>query len=280
MRLAGLVAVEDEDREPDAVCRVRLFGGLEVSTPRGRVGERDWAKRKARLLFAMLVSRMGTDVPRGEIIEYLWPDMPEERALNNFYVVWSAMKRAISPESVRDTPCPFVEHIRGVCRVVKGRVRSDLEEFSELVAASREARRVGDQAAELTSLRALADIYTGEVLPGDVYDDWFAPLRDRFRHDFEDAMLRASTILEEQGDPHGGLQLLRRAMAADPWREDLYQAQLRMQIAAGQRSAAIETYMLCRSRLTSDLGIDPSRETTALYEQVLGMEEPDGMTRV
>lgn len=270
----------DSIQEPEAICRVRLFGGLEVVTPRGQVGERDWSKRKARLLFAMLVSRMGTDVPRGEIIEYLWPDMQEERALNNFYVVWSAMKRAISPESIRDTPCPYVEHVRGVCRIVKQHVISDLEEFSDLVSIARQARHDGDIEGELAALRALADVYRGEVLPGDVYDDWFAPLRDRFRHDFEDAMLRASTILEEQGDPHGGLQLLRRAMAADPWREDLYQAQLRMQIAAGQRSAAIETYMLCRSRLTADLGIDPSRETTALYERVLGMEEPDGLSRV
>jgi DNA-binding SARP family transcriptional activator len=270
----------DAVQEPEAICRVRLFGGLEVVTPRGQVGERDWSKRKARLLFAMLVSRMGTDVPRGEIIEYLWPDMQEERALNNFYVVWSAMKRAISPESIRDTPCPYVEHVRGVCRIVKQHVISDLEEFSDLVSIARQARHDGDVEGELAALRALADVYRGEVLPGDVYDDWFAPLRDRFRHDFEDAMLRASTILEEQGDPHGGLQLLRRAMAADPWREDLYQAQLRMQIAAGQRSAAIETYMLCRSRLTADLGIDPSRETTALYERVLGMEEPEGLSRV
>jgi len=267
------VASQEEAHDAEAVCHVRLFGGLEVITPKGKVGDRDWTKRKARLLFAMLVSRFGTDVPRGEIIEYLWPEMDEERALNNFYVVWSAMKRAVSPASIRDTPSPFVEHVRGVCRVVKGRVVSDLDEFTELLAASRTARRNGDREGELSALRAIADLYRGEVLPGDVYDDWFAPLRDRFRHDFEDAMLRAAEILEEGGDPHGGLQSLRRAMVADPWREDLYQAQLRMQIAAGQRSAAIETYMHCRARLTEDLGIDPSRETTALYEQVLGMEE-------
>lgn len=267
------IAAQAQPTDEDAVCKVRLFGGLEVITPRGKIGDRDWAKRKSRLLFAMLVSRFGTDVPRGEIVEYLWPEMEEERALNNFYVVWSAMKRALSPDSVRDNPCPFVEHNRGVCRVVKGRVISDLEEFTELLGASRIARRNGDQQAELEALRGLVEVYRGEVLPGDVYDDWFAPLRDRFRHDFEDAMVRAAEILEGMGDPHGALQILRRAMAADPWREDLYQAQLRLQIAVGQRSAAIETYMHCRQHLTTDLGIDPSRETTALYEQVLGMEE-------
>jgi DNA-binding SARP family transcriptional activator len=267
-------AAEQQKPEPvDAVCHVRLFGGLEVIAPRGRVGDRDWTKRKARLLFAMLVSRYGTDVPRGEIIEYLWPEMEEERALNNFYVVWSAMKRALSPESVRESPCPFVEHTHGVCRVVSGAVISDLDRFAEFQSQARAAREVGDSDRELAALRGMADLYRGELLPGDVYDDWFAPLRERLRREYEDAMLRAAQIFEGRHEEHEGLGMLRGAMENDPWREDLYQATLRLQIASGQRSTAIATYFACRTRLVEDLGIDPSRETTALYEQVLGMEE-------
>jgi len=268
-----VAAIERAAVESPSMCDVRLFGGLSVTAPRGPVSDRDWGKRKARLLFAMLASRFGTDVPRGEIIEYLWPDMDEERALNNFYVVWSAMKRAISPESVRETPCPFVEHVHGVCRIVPSRVVSDLDRFTAMLGDARTARAAGDVDSELSALKAIADLYRGEVLPGDVYDDWFAPLRERFRHDFEDAMLRAAQIFESRGDSLEGLSMIRRATAHDPWREDLYQAALRMQIAAGQRSAAIETYFSCRNRLVEDLGIDPSRETTALYEQVLGMED-------
>jgi len=257
----------------DAVCQVRVLGRMEVCAPHGPVADRDWCKRKARLLFAMLVVRAGTDVPRGEIIEYLWPEMDEDRALNNFYVVWSAMKRALAPNSVRETPCPFVEHVHGVCRIVPGRVVSDLDEFDAHMSAARKARERSDAAAELSAIRAAERVYRGDVLPGDIYDDWFAPVRSRYRHEFDDAMLRAAQLLEDCGEPHEGLSVLRRSMDNDVLREDFYQAALRLQIAAGQRSAAIETYMSCRSRLVEDLGIDPSRETTALYEQVLGMED-------
>lgn len=257
----------------DAVCRVRILGRMEVVTPTGPVADRDWCKRKARLLFAMLVAREGTDVPRGEIIEYLWPEMDEERALNNFYVVWSAMKRALAPDSVRESPCPFVEHVHGVCRVVPGRVLTDVHEFEAQLAEARAARAAGDASAELTAIRAAEELYRGDVLPGDIYDDWFAPLRTSCRHSFDDAMLRAAELLAQAGEPHQGLSMLRRPMTNDLLREDFYQAALRLQIAAGQRSEAIDTYMSCRSRLVEELGIDPSRETTQLYEQVLGMEE-------
>ena len=83
-------------------------------------------------------------------------------------------------------------------------------------------------------------------------------------------MLRAAELLEAR-DARQALGLVRRALDQDPWREDLYQAALRLQIAAGQRSAAIDTYLSCRTRLVDELGIDPSGETTRLYQSVLGM---------
>jgi len=58
-------------------CRVRLFGGLEVTTEFGIVDENAWRKRKARVLFAMLAVKRGQDVPRDVILEHLWPDMTQ-----------------------------------------------------------------------------------------------------------------------------------------------------------------------------------------------------------
>jgi DNA-binding SARP family transcriptional activator len=183
------------------------------------------------------------------------------------------MKNALSPGLGRGADCPYVEHRRGVCRTVTERVRTDLDEFESQLSAAARARAEGHETIELAALKRVAELYRGERLPGEAYDDWFAALRERCRHDFEDAMLRAATLLEAHGDAQGGVALLRRALEHDPWREDLYQSALRLQMVAGQRSAAIETYMNCRSRLVDDLGIDPSAETTRLYQQVLGMEE-------
>lgn len=256
------------------VCEVKLFGGLEVRTPRGLVEQRAWRKRKARLLFAMLASRCGRDVPRDQLLDYLWPELPQAAALNNLYVVWSSMKRALSPGLGRDDRCPFVENVGGVCRAVPDRVHTDLDEFENQIAIAAKARGAGDAQSELAALREVASIYRGDLLPAETYDDWFAPLRERCRHEFEDAMLRAGELLEQAGDVATALALVRRALEHDPWREDLYQAALRLQIAAGQRSAAIDTYLACRTRLVEDLGIDPSGETTRLYQHVLAMDEP------
>jgi len=269
-REAALAASRETSvvQEP-AVCEVRLLGGMQVRTPHRSVTEKHWVKRKSRVLFAMLVCR-GTDVPRAEIIDHLWGTMTEERGLSNFYVVWSAMKRALTPKGSSDGP--YVEHMGGVCRVVPGSVVSDLDLFRAASTRARTARSAGDPGTELRALVEAIDLYRGDVLPGDVYEDWFVPVRERFKQDYEDAVIRAGRLYADSGEPFEALSILRVASARNPWREDLYQAIMRLQIATGQRAAAIETYLVCRTRLVEDLGIDPSRETVALYEQALGMD--------
>ena len=198
-------------------------------------------------------------------------------ARSNFYVVWNNMKHALSPELAKGKPVRTSRAAGGVCRV-----DDDSSHGPRRLRARPEARRAEAAATGRRDARArprrLADLYLGDLLPGDLYDDWFATLRERCRQEFSDAMLRGGELLRgrRRREPPR-LRSLRAALAHDPWREDLYQAALRLQIAAGQRSAAIETYMTCMRKLAEDLGIDPSAETRRLYEQVLAMEESGGV---
>ncbi|MDP2182837.1 MAG: BTAD domain-containing putative transcriptional regulator [Actinomycetota bacterium] len=260
--------------ERDALprCSVKMFGGFDVSIGERVVGEREWKKRKARLLFAMLVLQQGRDVPRDQVHDHLWPEMDATRSRNNLYVVWSAMKGTLTPGAGKNDPCPYVQSVGGVCRVVGELVESDVAEFEALRAAAAAAGRAGDATKALAAYERISEIYRGDLLPGDLYEDWFSEFRDRYRHEFGDAMLAGARLHEAGGEPAQALGLLRRGLRYDSWREDIYQAALRCQIATGQRSAAIDTYFACRSRLVDDLGIDPSSETTRLYQQVLAME--------
>lgn len=268
------VALELELKNRPLV-RVRLFGGLEVATPEGVVSESKWKKRKARLVLAMLVVRQGQDVPRDMLLDHLWPGMREPQAKNNFYVVWSLMRRALMPDGAQPASCPYVECTGGVCRVVRPLVWSDLDEFDTVLARLDAAEKSDDVDAGLMIARRLHTIYRAELLPSELYDDWFGPTRARYRTLLGDAMLRVSRMCYKAQDPETGSQVVRYGLEHDPWREDLYQAALRYQIDAGQRSMAIETYITCRTRLAEDLGIDPSPETQRLYEEAIAMEEDE-----
>lgn len=259
-------------RKGRPMCRVRLFGGLEVCVDDRVVQERDWAKRKGRSIFAMLAARQGQELARDQILEHLWPDMDSARAKNNFYVAWSSMKAALrAGAELNDSS--YVDNARGRCRVVRELVRSDLDEFDELLAEARAAEGDGRTQDAASAYSQLMTVYRGELLAGDLYDDWFAAQREHYRVEFLDAMLRATQLLLDADQPSEALMFARRGLAVDPYREDLYQDALRCHIQAGQRSAAIETFLQCKAQLADELGLDPSVDTLKLYEQVLAMEE-------
>ena len=268
-------ASELENESYEAPCRVKLFGGLDVRIGDHVVADRDWRKRKARLLFAMLVVKQGADVPRDVILEHLWPDMEEPRARNNLYVVWSAMKSALTPDADKEKGSlgPFTESVGGVCRAVAGIIRSDVDEFEAMNVKARLAADEGRVEAAVRAYERMAEIYRGPLLPGDLYEDWFDDARTHYRAEFGDAMLRAARLLSSIDEQPRAIHLLRKAIAQDPWREDLYQEALKRQIDIGQRSAAIETYIACKDRLAQDLGLDPSQATRRLYDCILAMED-------
>ena len=56
-------------------------------------------------------------------------------------------------------------------------------------------------------------------------------------------------------------------------REDACAALMEAQLGAGQRAAAIDTYLSCRRYLVEELGIDPSPSIVALYRSAVEAEE-------
>jgi DNA-binding SARP family transcriptional activator len=199
--------------------------------------------------------------------------MDEERARNNFYVVWNALRSALDPDGSLSERCDYVESRGGICRSLTGSVRTDLDTFDHLARLLREAVSTGDADGVRDALDALARVYIGDVLPGDVYDDWFGETREHYRQTFVDLMVCGAAALGEAGEHAMACDSLRKALANDPVNECVVRELLRCQIAAGQRTAAIETYMTCRERLAEQLGLDPSEETSALYCDILAMED-------
>ncbi|MHB1018427.1 MAG: AfsR/SARP family transcriptional regulator [Coriobacteriia bacterium] len=252
--------------------RVRAFGRLEIESSYGRVEHRHWRKRKSRLLFLMLLCAPAHEIPRDVILERLWPDMTRANAQRNLYVTWSHLRKALACENEQEDIGQFAGSSSDACWLT-GLLQSDLDQFRAELMVLHAARAAGDGAAVVASASLLADIYRGELLPIDIYEEWFEEDRTRARRDFCDAMVTGAQSAVDAQQHDSALVFLKRVSAIDPWREDVYQLMMRCQMFVGQRSGAIETYNICRTRLVDDLGIDPCAETVRIFQAVLAMEE-------
>ncbi|NGM16998.1 SARP family transcriptional regulator [Eggerthellaceae bacterium zg-893] len=248
--------------------RVKLFGGLEVYRGRNRIDPMLFRRRNVRVLLALLVLNHGREISRDRLIRQMWPNSNPDCGRRNFYSVWSLLKQALSTEPHR---CPYLIRQQLGVRLDATLLESDAMEHEQL--CQRLLFESPDAACWADLYQRVASSFSEDLLPGEGHSPALNALRREYRTKLADAMASASMRLLKAGRCQEALWFARDAHQRDAAREDLCGALMRCQIAAGQRTAAIETYHDCRRRLADELGIDPSMETMQLYNQVIEAEE-------
>lgn len=244
------------------VATVTLFGGLEIVIGSRFVPQDRWSKRSLQLL-AILVMNHGKDVSREVIFQQMWPDLPRARALDNFYTAWSRMQALVGEG-------PYFSRRGEFCSINTRYVVSDVAEFEQL--SKRILVERDDVGTLLDIFARMETLYRGGLLPSEKESEFIDKQRRRYKSVFVDAMVSGVYKGLEAKDARIALWFARKAMDEDPEREDVYTAMMRAQIEAGQRCSAIRTYFQCVRYLRNELGLDPSLETKALYEQLIASD--------
>lgn len=244
--------------------RVRLFGGMEVRIGGRMVDPGSFKKQKAKTLLAVLVLHRGREVPRRELVEVMWPDSRWERAVSNFYSIWSLLRKALSDEEGR---CPYLVRHQESCMVDTRFVRSDVEEFEELY------RRLmfdsPDPRAWMGVFERLSSGFFCDLLPSESNNTYIVAMRERFKRRTVDACVTAAARLCDIREPQTALWFASAALEMDPGREDVYYALMRAQLMSGRRTSAMETYFACLKFMGDELGMGPSERMVRLYDELL-----------
>jgi two-component SAPR family response regulator len=161
------------ERTPDdksMLLRVSLLGCFEVAAGTRVIREDEWRLRKAASLVKLLALTPGHRLHRERLMDLFWPDLSPRSAANNFYQAMHVARRVLEQGDGRR--CLILQGERlSLCP--DGALRVDVEAFEEAAAA----RRARDPA----TYRAALELYTGDLLPGDLYEEWTEPRRGELR---------------------------------------------------------------------------------------------------
>ena len=231
--------------------RVELLGRFRVLRRAGEAARDGWAARRAEELVQLLALAEGHRLPRERAADALWPHLDATAGAANLRKAAHHARRALAaPDAVvlrggQVVLFPFAE------------VETDVECFER---AATEALRGGGPERCL----AAAALYTGDLLPDGLYDEWTQGRREQLR-------LRHVELLRRAGD-------WERLVAEEPTDEPAHRGMMRAALDRGDRAAAIRWYGRLRSTLERELGVLPGPETEALYDEcVAGLRpaEPD-----
>jgi predicted ATPase/DNA-binding SARP family transcriptional activator len=238
---------------------VRLLGGFSVRVAGKDVEEQAWRLRRARTLIKLLALAPERRLHRELLEELMWPAEPPGG--NSFHQVVYTARRALGDAG------GCVEMHDGVV-MLAGDVWVDVDAFEAQAAEAHTLRTAG-------AYRAALELYTGELLPEDRYEEW-AHNRRAALHETQLALrVELAALQAAGGDRAGAVETLQRAVVEDPLHEAAHRELMRLFAHDGRGQQAIAQYQQLRDALRAELGADPDPRTRELYREVLaGQYEP------
>ncbi len=240
--------------------RIELLGGLRVQ--HGAQTLDRFTARKSCSLLACLAFYMDRSHPREELMELLWPDEDPESTRLRFRQVLAKLRRDLDPSGNKIDDLLVAN--RNDVRLNASLVTTDVGEFE---AELRAAGKIEKAAERANLLRTAIAKYHGSLLPG-YYDEWVAQERQRLADEYVGALCRLADALAESGDLDRAIEYARKAVAADPVREESSIDLIRLLSAAGRITDALRQFRAFEQALWKELRVVPSGAARELVDSI------------
>jgi DNA-binding SARP family transcriptional activator len=245
------------DTSPEVV-RIWMLGGFRVSVGSRTIPREAWRLRKAAALLKLLGLAPGHRMHRDEAMEALWPDSDGKAASNSLRGALHAARRALDPAA---GPLYLASEEESLVLCPGGDMWVDVDAFEGAVATARRSR---DPAA----CRAALELYPGELLPDDRYEDWVETRRQELRGAFLSVLIELAGLYEERGDYGRGVETLRSFLSVEPTGEEAHAHLMRLHAYSGRRQEALSQYEQLARVLSDRFGTEPGVTTRRLRDEI------------
>jgi DNA-binding SARP family transcriptional activator len=215
-------------------------------------------QKKPLELIKALIARGGRDVPVERITDALWPEAEGDLAYKSFETTLGRLRKLLG----RDDAILF----RSRCLTInRQQLWVDCHALETLFDTIQESS--SDQAALLCK-KAL-DLFNGPFLPTDTGLVWTTACRERLNNRLLRIILLCARNHEQSGEWEQAADHYSRGIETDSLAEEFHRRLMICQRNLGNHSDAVKTYQRCRDLLRSELGIEPSPETTSVYTAIV-----------
>src|SRR3989440_4544623 len=262
-------------REPaGGLLRLAVLGSPEVFHDGSRLA---FALRKAQALLVYLAVEGGMH-PRSKLAALLWPDSePQDarKALRNAIALLRNLLADAGTSPAEHSYLLSQQDLLGLnpqtpleldLEVVQ-QAWKQAQLFSTFPSEEQRASLVAQVQHALSLVRGpfLDGFWLREEVP---FDQWHEQQQQQWQVRLHLLFERLSSWQEAGGELDQARSTLIRWLGLDPLAEEAYRRLMRVQLALGDPSAALQVYVTCRARLAEELQVEPSPDTVALAEYI------------
>lgn len=246
---------------------IRMLGGFSIRMDDKEINDGDNRSKKVWLLLAYMICARSHPISQDELIELLWGD--EESSSNPVNALKTMFHRV---RSMLDGLGDGAGH-RLIVRRDGGYAWNkdvpftlDIEDFEALCT---EGDNAADDRMRLAKYMQAMELYSGDFLPRLGSEAWVLPKSAWLHELYVRTANTAADLLEQDNRMQEGADLCRRAVALEPYSEELYMHLLRELLALGLNREAVDIYRSMSDLMYDNFGVTPSDELKALYRKAL-----------
>ena len=250
---------------------ISLLGRFQVRVADMKLGSDDIPGRKAPALLKLLALSRDHQLVRDQAMQLLWPDLDGTSAAAQMYKAIHQLRKAFGIGEESDATEWIVMSKNLVLLAPPGGLITDIDVFEQTSRAALASRQIKE-------LERAAALYTGDLLPMDLYLAWTEAPRDRLRQLYVDVLLALGQGYQARGNLAAAAETYRTALEKDAMLEIAHRGLMTIFARRGQRDRALKQYGVCLDALAEELGVAPSQETRALYDEIERQKPDTGVT--
>ncbi len=246
--------------EETAPLTIHLLGPFRVSCGGDFIRDDAWRLRKMKTLIKLLALAPSHQLHREQLLDLLWPELKPEDAAHNLHQTLYVARRTLEPKGKRDHYLQLQDEV--VVLSPHAPLWVDVDAFE---AAAEQARRQ----KTIEAYRAALDLYEGDLLPEDRYDDQINRRREALCDSHHALLLALAALYETHKQYEQARAALEQLIASDPAHEEAQRALMRVLALGGHRQQALRQYQALREALQREVEAEPDRDSQRLYDEIL-----------
>lgn len=240
--------------------RVKLFGSFKVLVDEVEIGENEWKTRKISGILKYILANPQKAITRERLAAIFWPESDTKAAYTSLRAALYELRKTLARFKLafESEDALIIEGKDGFHLNSTHMIETDVDHFSQLYKQYKSKSSSSNNIKEL--LIRLTQLYDGDFLENDPYDEWAALYCDHYKSMFVEASHHLAGLYISDGEAEAAENLLLRHMKVDPFDEKACSMLIHLYEGTGQKSrAASLRQQFCR-RFEAEMGVRPELE--------------------
>ena len=253
-------------QKPKAVqpsIRICLLGEFCIYFENQKLSSKDFPGKKAPALLKLLVLQPKHQLIKDQVIDILWPQLQVKEGSAQLYKAIYHIRKVFNKKKNRAGKSVEILELKDELLRLKlpDGITTDIQEFEE------SARR-GLDLKQLPDLEKARNLYSGDLLPMDLYAEWAVNRRDRLRQMYLEVLLVLIRQYHLKNDLLAATECAQQALSSDPLLEEAHQELMKVYALQHQPNRAASQLKKYKDLLWEELGIEVSQQTIKLAEEI------------